>query len=161
MDSSGATAILIPEQPYDIDHVCELVKHRYQQGTAPIVVVAEGALPKEGTLSTKEGELDAFGHVRLVGVGDQVASAIEERTGHESRSVVLGHLQRGVPQRLDAQAPARLGALGASLVVARGGVRMVLAGVERHQLPVAELERHRCHLERPKVDPQSAVLLAA
>jgi phosphofructokinase-like protein len=138
--AGGATAILIPEQPYDIDHVCELVKHRYQQGTAPIVVVAEGALPKEGTLSTKEGELDAFGHVRLVGVGDQVASAIEERTGHESRSVVLGHLQRGgSPSAFDRWLGSRFG-LEAITAVHEGdfGKMMALRGTEIVRVPLIE-----------------------
>ena len=60
-----------------------------------IVVVAEGAQPKEGTLATEEGELDEFGHVRLGGIGNVVARELEERTGHETRVTSLGHVQRG------------------------------------------------------------------
>jgi 6-phosphofructokinase 1 len=138
--AGAATAILIPEQPYDIDRVCELVNQRYEMGTAPIIVVAEGALPKEGTLSAKEGELDAFGHVRLVGVGDQVASAIEERTGRESRSVVLGHLQRGgTPTAFDRWLGTRFG-LQAITAVEEGdfGKMMALRGAAIVRVPLIE-----------------------
>ena len=108
--AGDATVTLIPEQPYDIDRVCELVEQRYETGLAPIVVVAEGAAPKEGTMATIEGELDAFGHVRLAGVGDRLAQEIEKRTGHESRSVVLGHLQRGgTPTAFDRWLATRFG----------------------------------------------------
>jgi 6-phosphofructokinase 1 len=138
--AGGATAILIPEQPYDIDRVCDLVNERYALGSAPIVVVAEGALPKEGTLSTKEGEQDAFGHVRLVGVGEQVASAIEERTGRESRSVVLGHLQRGgTPTAFDRWLGTRFG-LQAITAVHEGdfGTMMALRGTAIVRVPLIE-----------------------
>jgi phosphofructokinase-like protein len=138
--AGGASAILIPEQPYDIDRVCEYVNRRYELGTAPIVVVAEGASPKEGTLSTKEGELDAFGHVRLVGVGEQLASVIEERTGHESRSVVLGHLQRGgTPTAFDRWLATRFG-LHAITAVHDGdfGTMMALRGTEIVRVPLSE-----------------------
>jgi 6-phosphofructokinase 1 len=138
--AGGASVILIPEQPYDIDRVCEYVNRRYELGTAPIVVVAEGASPKEGTLSTKEGELDAFGHVRLVGVGEQLASAIEERTGHESRSVVLGHLQRGgAPTAFDRWLATRFG-LHAITAVHDGdfGTMMALRGTDIVRVPLIE-----------------------
>jgi ATP-dependent phosphofructokinase / diphosphate-dependent phosphofructokinase len=138
--AGGATAILIPEQPYDIDRVCDLVNKRYALGTAPIVVVAEGAVPREGTLSAKEGELDAFGHVRLVGVGEQVASAIEERTGRESRSVVLGHLQRGgTPTAFDRWLGTRFG-LQAITAVHEGdfGTMMALRGTAIVRVPLIE-----------------------
>jgi len=138
--AGGATAILIPEQPYDIDRVCDLIAKRYELGSAPIVVVAEGAHPKEGTMSTKEGELDAFGHVRLVGVGEQVANAIEERTGHESRSVVLGHLQRGgTPTAFDRWLGTRFG-LQAITAVHEGdfGTMMALRGTEIVRVPLIE-----------------------
>jgi ATP-dependent phosphofructokinase / diphosphate-dependent phosphofructokinase len=138
--AGGASVILIPELPYDIDRVCEYVNHRYTLGTAPIIVVAEGASPKEGTLSTKEGELDAFGHVRLVGVGEQVAQAIEDRTGHESRSVVLGHLQRGgSPTAFDRWLGTRFG-LHAITAVHEGafGTMMALRGTDIVRVPLIE-----------------------
>jgi 6-phosphofructokinase 1 len=138
--ASGAAVTLIPEQPYDIDRVCELVDRRHALGTGPIVVVAEGASPKEGTLSAKEGELDAFGHVRLVGVGEQVAQAIEERTGHESRSVVLGHLQRGgAPTAFDRWLATRFG-LHAITAVHEGdfATMMALRGTDIVRVPLIE-----------------------
>jgi 6-phosphofructokinase 1 len=138
--AGGATVILIPEQPYDIDRVCELVERRYSRGEAPIVVVAEGAHPKEGTMSTKEGELDAFGHVRLMGVADQLATEIEKRTGRESRSVVLGHLQRGgTPTAFDRWLGTRFG-LNAITAVKDGdfGTMMALRGTDIVRVPLIE-----------------------
>jgi 6-phosphofructokinase 1 len=94
--AGGATAILIPEEPYDIDAVCEVLQRRHDRGRyASIVVVAEGSEPKAGTMPTKEKIYDQFGHVRLGGVADGIAHAIEQRTGLETRVVLLGHVQRG------------------------------------------------------------------
>jgi ATP-dependent phosphofructokinase / diphosphate-dependent phosphofructokinase len=74
------------------------------------VVVAEGATPKEGTLALASQEVDAFGHVRLGGIGDQLAKAIEERTGYETRAIVLGHVQRGgTPTAFDRVLATRFG----------------------------------------------------
>jgi 6-phosphofructokinase 1 len=95
--AGGAAAILIPEEPFDIDHVADLIKKRHAGGKryASIVVVAEGATPKEGTMVLQTGEKDAFGHVRLGGIGQTVAEELEKRTGFETRVTVLGHIQRG------------------------------------------------------------------
>ncbi|MGZ4618218.1 MAG: 6-phosphofructokinase [Frankiaceae bacterium] len=93
--AGSASVILIPEQPFDIDSVCDYVQQAYAKGHAPIVVTSEGAVPKEGTLSVREGERDAFGHVRLSGMGQLLEGEIEKRTGRETRGVVLGHIQRG------------------------------------------------------------------
>jgi 6-phosphofructokinase 1 len=93
--AGGANVILVPERPFDIDEVCRHIEHRFASQYAPIVVVAEGATPKAGTMATQSGELDAFGHVRLGGIGDLLAREIEQRTGKEARATVLGHVQRG------------------------------------------------------------------
>jgi 6-phosphofructokinase 1 len=94
--AGGANVILIPERPFDIDKVCEYVERRFAtRRYAPIIVVAEGAVPLEGTMATREGELDAFGHVRLSGIGARLEEEIHGRTGHEARTTVLGHVQRG------------------------------------------------------------------
>jgi 6-phosphofructokinase 1 len=94
--AGGANVILIPEQPFDIDTVCRYIERRFAQEYAPIVVVAEGAVPAEGTMPQPEDEvIDAFGHVRLGGIGQRVAQEIEKRTGKEARTAVLGHIQRG------------------------------------------------------------------
>ena len=94
--AGGGDVILIPEQPFDIDEVCRLIERRHSRGRVfSIVVVAEGALPKEGTMEVADGGTDEFGHVRLGGIGQRLEREIEERTGFETRATVLGHIQRG------------------------------------------------------------------
>jgi phosphofructokinase-like protein len=93
--AGGANVILIPEVPFDIDKVCAYVESRFESHYAPILVVSEGATPAEGTLTLADGELDAFGHVRLGGIGMVLEKEIEKRTGKEARTTVLGHIQRG------------------------------------------------------------------
>ncbi len=93
--AGDATVTLIPEVKFSIEKVASWVKSRFDQGIAPILVVAEGAIPANGDMVTKDQTLDAFGHVKLSGVGEWVASEVEKRTGIETRTVVLGHIQRG------------------------------------------------------------------
>ncbi|MCX7661794.1 MAG: ATP-dependent 6-phosphofructokinase, partial [Candidatus Omnitrophica bacterium] len=94
--AGGADIILIPEIPIDMNEVCELIRKRHNRGkTFSIVVVAEGAKFKSGTLITQEEKLDEFGHIRLGGIGNKIAGDIEQKTGIETRVTVLGHLQRG------------------------------------------------------------------
>lgn len=94
--AGGATVILIPEQPFDIEEVCAILQRRHDRGRyASIVVVAEGAEPAPGTLPAGDKQYDQFGHVRLGGIADSIAREIEHRTGFEARVVMLGHVQRG------------------------------------------------------------------
>ena len=93
--AGGANAILIPEVEFDLDEVVGWVESRFEASYAPIIVVAEGALPKGGTMVTKDTTLDSFGHVKLSGIGEWLAQQVEARTGHEARTSVLGHIQRG------------------------------------------------------------------
>ncbi len=94
--AGGATLTLIPEEPFDIDDVCATLSRRHENGRyASIVVVAEGAKPKPGTMDIPEDEFDDFGHIRLGGIANRVASHIEHRTGFETRVTILGHVQRG------------------------------------------------------------------
>ena len=94
--AGGATYTLIPEEPFDIDVVADAIRRRHQAGRfASIVVVSEGATPVEGTMEVSSGEVDAFGHVRLGGIGNTVASELKERTGYDARVTILGHVQRG------------------------------------------------------------------
>jgi 6-phosphofructokinase 1 len=108
--AGGANVILIPEIAFDIEDVCEYIEERFRSQYAPIVVVAEGATPKEGTMEVSSGELDAFGHVRLGGIGQRLAEEIEKRTGKEARTTVLGHIQRGgTPTAFDRVLATRFG----------------------------------------------------
>ena len=95
--AGGADCILIPEIPFSVEDVCGLIKKRQARGRAyTIIVVAEGAKPKEvDEFLTKDQSLDAFGHVKLGGVGDFLAKQIEKKTGAETRMTNLGHVQRG------------------------------------------------------------------
>ncbi len=94
--AGGAAVVLVPERPFDIEEVCARISRRHQRGRfASIVVVAEGATPIEGTIDMADAEIDRFGHIRLGGVGQLVASEIGARTGYETRPVLLGHVQRG------------------------------------------------------------------
>jgi 6-phosphofructokinase 1 len=91
--------------------VCDLIRRRHSRGRYfSIVVVAEGAIPAEGTMEALEGETDEFGHVRLGGIGQRLSLEIEERTGFETRVTVLGHVQRGgTPTPYDRVLATRLG----------------------------------------------------
>jgi ATP-dependent phosphofructokinase / diphosphate-dependent phosphofructokinase len=94
--AGGADVILIPEIPFDIDEVCRLIRRRHERGRYfSIVVAAEGAMPKEGTMTVQTGSVDEFGHPRLGGIGVALEREIESRTGFETRATVLGHVQRG------------------------------------------------------------------
>ncbi len=138
--AGGANVILIPERPFDIDAVCRYVEQRFARQFSPIIVVAEGATPAEGTLSQQEAELDAFGHVRLGGIGHLLEREIQARTGFESRQTVLGHVQRGgTPTAYDRILATRFG-LHAIDAVHEGdsGVMVALRGTEIVRVPLAE-----------------------
>jgi len=109
--AGGAAEILVPEREIDIDKVVESLIARHQKGRyASIVVVAEGAQPKEGSFVLQSGEVDAFGHVKLGGIGDVLAKEIERRTGFDTRVTVLGHVQRGgTPTAFDRLLATRFG----------------------------------------------------
>ena len=93
--AGGANVILIPERPFQIEEVCGFIERRFASQYAPIVVVAEGAKPSEGTMPARPREVDPFGHERLTGIGTFLEEEIARRTGKEARATVLGHVQRG------------------------------------------------------------------
>ena len=143
--AGGANVILIPEKRFDIEKVCAYVEHRFQTRYAPIVVVAEGAQAADDSSSSGSQQLDAFGHVRLagIGVGQMLADEIEKRTGKEARCTVLGHIQRGgTPTAFDRVLATRFGlqAIGA---VNDGafGVMVALQGTKIVRVPLAEATR--------------------
>jgi phosphofructokinase-like protein len=109
--AGGAAEILVPEEPFDIDLVCANLKKRHAKGRfASIVVVAEGAVPAEGTITIASPEVDQFGHPRLGGIANVLAEEIEARTGFETRVTILGHVQRGgTPTAFDRVLATRFG----------------------------------------------------
>ena len=139
--AGGANVVLIPEQPFDIEAVCELVEQRFKTRFAPIIVVSEGAVPAEGgDMTLVSGEKDAFGHVRLGGIGDFLAREIEKRTGKEARTTVLGHIQRGgTPTARDRWLATRFG-LHAIDAVNDGdwGTMVALRGTEIDRVPLGD-----------------------
>ncbi len=142
--AGGANVILIPERPFDIDEVAKYVMNRFATHRyAPIVVVAEGATPKEGTMATQTGELDAFGHVRLGGIGQLLERELAERTGKEARTTVLGHIQRGgTPTAYDRWLATRFG-LHAVDAATDGdfGKMVALKGTDIVRVPLTEATR--------------------
>ncbi|HET6214279.1 MAG TPA: 6-phosphofructokinase, partial [Micromonosporaceae bacterium] len=141
--AGGANVILLPERPFDLDLVVEYVENRFKTQYSPIIVVAEGAVPSDAGLVTQNEELDAFGHVRLGGIGTWLAAQIEKRTGKEARAVVLGHVQRGgTPTAFDRVLATRFG-LHAIDAAHDGawGTMVALRGTDIVRVPLAEAIR--------------------
>jgi ATP-dependent phosphofructokinase / diphosphate-dependent phosphofructokinase len=139
--AGGADVILIPEQPFDVDEVCSLINRRHARGRFfSIVVAAEGAVPREGTMEVAGGDLDEFGHARLGGIGQRLEQEIEQRTGYETRAVVLGHIQRGgTPTAYDRVLATRFG-VGAIDAAHAGawGMMPALRGTAIELVPLAD-----------------------
>ena len=142
--AGGADVILIPERPFDIEEVCRLIRRRHSRGRYfSIVVAAEGAVPREGTMEIVAGEKDEFGHVRLGGIGQRLEQEIERRTGFETRATVLGHTQRGgTPTAFDRVLATRFGVAAIDAVEQRNfGVMPALRGSKIELVPLAEAVR--------------------
>ena len=138
--SGGANVILIPEVPFDLDRVCELIVQRFESQYAPIVVVSEGAEPKGGMPIADPTALDAFGHARLGGIGQWLEAEIEGRTGHEARATVLGHVQRGgTPSAFDRVLATRFGLHAIDAAHAGSwGQMTALRGTDIELVPLAD-----------------------
>ncbi|MGZ4328031.1 MAG: 6-phosphofructokinase [Solirubrobacteraceae bacterium] len=154
--AGGADVILIPEIAFDIDEVCRLIERRHARGRyVSIVVAAEGATPKAGTMEVLSGGVDEFGHPRLGGIGARLEQEIEKRTGYETRATVLGHVQRGgTPTAFDRVLATRLGlaAINAAhdgawgMMTSLRGTEITLvtladAVAEVRRVPIEEYER--------------------
>jgi ATP-dependent phosphofructokinase / diphosphate-dependent phosphofructokinase len=143
--AGGADAILVPERPFDIEQVVAHLRRRHERGRSfSIVVVAEGAAPREGTLQTRAGTAtDAFGHARLGGIGVTLEREIEQRTGYESRVTILGHVQRGgTPVAYDRVLATRFGVAAMDAALAgRFGVMVGSRGAEIVEVALAEALR--------------------
>jgi 6-phosphofructokinase 1 len=130
----------VPERPFDVDEVCRSLLERHKKRYASIVVVAEGAQPKEGSMVVQSGEVDEFGHVRLGGIGDVLAREIRQRTGFDTRVTVLGYVQRGgTPTAFDRVLATRFG-IAAIDAVHEGafGHMVALRNAKIVRVPLAE-----------------------
>jgi 6-phosphofructokinase 1 len=156
--AGGADMILIPEEPFDIDDVCDRIRHRHMRGARfSIVVVAEGAIPKEGTLVTLEAQVDQFGHARLGGIGAMLQDEIESRTGFETRVTILGHIQRGgTPTAYDRVLATRFG-VEAIDACHEGdfGTMVALQGAHIVRVPIGEAVKELKTLDRRIYDVAS------
>jgi len=125
--AGGGDIILIPEIPYSIDAVCEKVRQRNRRGRKfSIIVVAEGAKPKGGDVVIQRIVKESTDPIRLGGIGFVLGKKIEESTGIETRTVVMGHLQRGgTPTPFDRVLATALGTAAIDLIVKKRFGRMV------------------------------------
>jgi phosphofructokinase-like protein len=137
--AGGAAVVLIPEIPLDIEEVCDRITRRHERGRyASIVVVAEGAMPKEGSIDIGARDIDRFGHVRLGGIGYVVADEIGRRTGFDTRPVLLGHVQRGgTPTAFDRILSTRFGV--ASVDAVHDGAWGQMVVLRRNDITLAPL----------------------
>jgi 6-phosphofructokinase 1 len=142
--AGGADLILIPEQPFDLDELCERLRHRHARGAGfSIIVVAEGAEPVAGTMTVQEGTADEFGHERLGGIGNAIGPEIEARTGYETRVTILGHVLRGgTPTAFDRILATRFGLEAIDAAHERDFATMVaLQGTDIVRVPIADAVR--------------------
>ncbi|CAN5431469.1 ATP-dependent 6-phosphofructokinase [soil metagenome] len=150
--ASGAHMTLIPEQPFDVEEVCRLVKARFQRGDSHFIcVVAEGAKPAAGSMQLRDGGIDEFGHQKFTGVAQQLAIEIEKRMKKEVRTTVLGHVQRGgTPTPYDRVLATRFGVNAADAAHAgEYGMMVSLRGQEIGRVPLADA------VQQLKLVPQS------
>jgi ATP-dependent phosphofructokinase / diphosphate-dependent phosphofructokinase len=163
----GADVILVPEVPFDIEQVAELIRQRHARGRYfSIVVAAEGAKFAggaemiEGAPVLQDIGRDEFGHLRLGGIGSVLAREIERRTGFETRSVVLGHIQRGgTPSAFDRVLATRYG-LGAIDMVHRGefGHMAALRGNKIISIPLTEALSSNRKVDKEILDAATGIL---
>jgi phosphofructokinase-like protein len=155
--AGGADVILIPEKPFDPDEVAEILKRRHDRGRYfSIVVVAEGArqIGNQEQVASATAKKDEFGHIRLGGIGNELAQQIEQRTGFETRAVVLGHIQRGgSPTAFDRMLATRYG-IGAIDLVHQGkfGCMVVLRGNEIQSIPIHEAIAKTSYVSQELID---------
>lgn len=138
--AAGAHVICIPEFPLSIDEICTYVKRAWDRGRAPLVVVAEGFIPRDAPENFMTYELDEFGRPRFGGIAETLAPVIEKHLGIESRATVLGHIQRGgEPTGYDRVLSTRLGTAAIDLVHNNGFGRMVsLRGTDIVDVPLTD-----------------------
>ena len=157
--ASGAHMTLIPEQPFDVEEVCRLVKRRFQRGDSHFIcVVAEGAKPVPGSIALREGGIDEFGHERFTGVAAQLAIEVEKRINKEVRVTVLGHVQRGgTPTAYDRVLATRFGVNAADAAHAGEYGQMVsLRGQDIGRVSLADATRQLKLVPESRYDDAAA-----
>ena len=150
--AGGADAILIPEKPFEIDEICDYIRHRQRRGrNFSVIIVAEGAKPKGGKEIVYGDSVDEFGHVRLGGVGYYLGKEIEKRMAIETRVVILGHIQRGgTPTAFDRSLATRFGIAAIDFVhEGKFGYLTALQGNKIMPVPLKEIAG-----KRKTVDPE-------
>ena len=144
--AGGADTILVPEHPFDLEEVASVLRRRHLTGHSfSIVVVAEGALPAEGTMPPPEYPTDPQGAPRFGGIAYEIAPKLEELTGWETRVTVLGHVQRGgSPVAADRIVATRFG-VAATALIAQGGFGQMVAlhGDRIGEVPLPEAAKVR------------------
>ena len=157
--ASGAHMTLIPEQPYDVEEVCRMVKKRFQKGQSHFIcVVAEGAKPVEGSMELRSGGMDEFGHERFTGVAQQLAMEVEKRIRKEVRVTVLGHVQRGgTPTAYDRVLATRFGVNAADAAHSgEYGMMVSLRGEDIGRVPLADAVRQLKLVPETRYDDAAA-----
>ncbi len=159
--AGGADVILIPERPFEIGEVAEVLTRRHARGRYfSIVVVAEGAKLASRSPEIERRKTDEFGHVRLGGIGNSLAAEIESRTGFETRAVVLGHIQRGgSPTAFDRMLATRYGIGAIDLVHAgRFGRMVALKGNDITSVPITDAIAKTRYVNQELIDVASSLL---
>ncbi|QXC63459.1 ATP-dependent 6-phosphofructokinase [Aquihabitans sp. G128] len=150
--AGGATITLVPEVPFDIAEVSERIVARHHHGKwATIIVVAEGARPEPGTLEVRKADVDSYGHEVLGGIGHLVAAEVQDRTGIDARTTVLGHVQRGgSPVAFDRVLGTRFGIASVDAVAARAFGTMV--ALQQNHIVRVPVEDAIGHLKQVDAD---------
>lgn len=158
--AGGAHAVLIPEFPVPYAQVYEWVRSARDRGRAPIVVVAEGFVPEDVDSQVSDAGLDKHGRVRLGGVANHLAPLIEEHTGIETRSMILGHLQRGgAPTAYDRALATRLGLASVDLVhESKWGYMTALHGLDMAHVRMSEAVQSLKSVPRSRWDELQVLL---
>lgn len=158
--AGGAELVLVPEDPFDIDRIVKFLKHRHRaHASFSIIVVAEGAVPAEGTSMKYETEVGRFGEIVAGAIGERLKREIAERTGFDTRVTVLGHVQRGgTPTPTDRILGSRFG-VAAIDAVTRGvsGVMTALRGEDVVLLPLSEAAGKVKHVPADLIDVTKAL----
>ncbi|MCC9739317.1 ATP-dependent 6-phosphofructokinase [Streptomyces sp. MNU89] len=139
--AGGAHGICLPERPFQLDKLCEMIEERFSRGKKfAVVCVAEGAHPAEGSMPYEKGQIDQYGHERFTGIGNRLAAELERRIGKEARPVILGHVQRGgTPTAFDRVLATRFGWHAVEAAHRREfGMMTALRGNDIHLVSLAE-----------------------